>query len=95
MTTLETSNASRLAALIVATWVEPASECVFDAFGIRKACNTVSDMLLAEDCTEERGRKLDEIHAIWRAARLLDNEVESLNKLAREMRERLLKALQA
>ena len=96
MNTQETSNASRLAALIVAAWVEPASEYVFDVYGIRKACSTVSDILLAEeDYSEERIKKLDELHEVWEAARLLDIETESANRAARELRLRILKALQA
>jgi hypothetical protein len=96
MSTQETSNASRLAALVVSTWVEPASEYVYDVYGIRKACGNASDMLLAlEDYSEERSKKLDELHEVWNAARSLDKEIESANQVARELRLRILKALQA
>lgn len=91
----QTSNASNLARLIVATWVEPASEYVYDVYGIRKACSNVSDMLLSEGYVEENGKALDAIHEIWEAARLLDHEVESANRAARDLRDRILKALQA
>lgn len=94
MTTNRIDEAASVS-LAVLSLASKVHDYVFDAYGLRKACNVVAEIVLREGCCERRTRIMDAVKDAWDDARKLDEEAETLNRKAREILERLEDALKA